>query len=148
MKTSEIKKDILRKMPKAIAAVQKKVDDVCAKYLNVFYGEYEPSVAIRTYQVFNSLVKSDIRRTGNGFEADVYFDLSALNHPISYTGQNGMTVNRNYSESSIMSSVMIGSTHGGAVGGTPVFTEADAQVAANARQWLAQELRAAGIPIR
>lgn len=148
MKIDAIKKDVLNKMPKAIVAVQNRVHDVCTKFLNVFYGEYEPSVAIRTYQVFNSLVKSDIRRIGNGYEADVYFDLSALNHPVSYTGQNGMTVNRNYSESAIMSSVMIGSTHGGAVGGTPVFTEADAQVAANARQWLAQELRAAGIPIR
>lgn len=148
MKASEIKKDILKKMPKAVRVVQEKVHDVCTKFLNMFYGEYDPYVAIRTYQVFNSLVKSDIRSTGNGFEADVYFDLSALNHPSSYMGQNGIMVHRNWSESEIMSSVMTGSTHGGRADGTPVFTEADAQVAVKARQWLAQELRAAGIPIR
>lgn len=34
----------------------------------------------RTYQLFSSLVKSDIIQTGSGYEAQVYFDLSSLDY--------------------------------------------------------------------
>ena len=148
MKVDDIKKDVMNKMPNAVKSVQERVYGVCTEFLNVFYGEYEPHVAKRTHQVFNSLVKSDVRKCGNGYESDVYFDLSALHHPSSYIGKDGSVVRRKWSEPEILESVMVGGSHGGTYRGIRVFTESDVVVSAKAEQWLKQALIAAGVPIR
>lgn len=146
--TEEIKAYVLSRMDVAVRQVQEKVYDVCMRFLNVFYGEYSPTVSERTYQIFNSLVKSDVKRSGNSVEAEVYFDLSALSHPRSYVGQDGRIVHANWSESQIMASVMTGSTHGGRTDGTPVYIESLGVVSPQAVQWLKQELIACGVPVR
>lgn len=144
---AEVKAYVLKQMQPAVKEVQEKVHDVCTKFLNVFYGEYEPSIAIRTYQVFNSLTKTEVKKRGNGWEAEVYFDLSKLNHPKQYIGQDGRTVTMGWNENQVMHSVMIGHAHGSKPGGTAVYTEALEQISPQAVQWLKQELIAAGIPV-
>lgn len=144
---TELEKYVIQRMQPAVKAVQEKVHQIIFNYLNAFYGEYAPSVYERTYQVLDSLVKSDVVRKGNGWEGEVYFDLSALNHPRQYIGQDGRTVYANWSEPKILHSVMVGGTHGGKVGGIPVWLEAMDTVNPAWIQWLKQELIAAGIPI-
>lgn len=139
---------VVQRMQPAVRNVQEKIHQIIFNYLNAFYGEYEPSVAIRTYQILDSLVKSDVKRSGNGWEAEVYFDLGRLAHPRSYIGQDGRTVHANWSEAKILHSVMVGGTHGGAVSGLPVWSEAMNTVNPAWIQWLKQELIAAGIPIQ
>lgn len=145
---SELESYIVKKMQPAVKNVQDKVEQIAFNMLQAFYGEYEPSVAIRTYQVLNSLVKTSVVNTGNGWEGEVYFDLSSLNHPKSYIGNNGKVVTSNWSEAEILSSVMTSGTHGGAVGGIAVWNELMGVIDPACIQWLKQELVAAGIPIR
>lgn len=144
---AELKSYIIKRMQPAVRNVQEKVHQIMFNWLNAFYGEYDPSVYIRTFQVLDSLVKTNVVSTGNGYEGEVYFDLNALSHPRQYIGQDGRTVYANWDEGTILNSVMTGSTHGGVVGGTAVWTEAMSVITPECIQWLKQELIAAGIPI-
>lgn len=145
---AELESYVIKRMQPAVRAVQEKIHQIFFNSVNAFYGEYEPSVAIRTYQVLNSLVKTNVVNTGKGWEGEVYFDLSALNHPKSYIGQDGSTVTSDWSEGQILSSVMTGGTHGGAISGIPVWNEAMDTINPAWVQWFKQELIAAGIPVR
>lgn len=145
---AELESYVVQRMQPAVRAVQEKVHQIIFNNAQAFYGEYEPHVAERTYQVLNSLVKSDVVRKGNGWEGEVYFDLSRLSHPRSYIGQDGRTVISNWSEAKILHSAMVSGTHGGAVPGIPIWLEAMDTVNPAWIQWLKQELIANGIPVR
>lgn len=145
---AELESYVIQRMQPAVRAVQEKVHQIIQKYLEQFYGEYQPSVAVRTWQVFNSLVKTAVVRSGKGWEGEVYFDLGALNHPPSYIGQDGRTVKKGWSEAEILASVMTGATHGGATGGVPVWTTAMGEINPQWVSWFKQELIAAGIPVQ
>ena len=145
---AELESYVIQRMKPAVQAVQEKVHQIIFNYLNAFYGEYEPSVAIRTYQVLDSLVKTNVVSTGKGWEGEVYFDLGRLSHPRQYIGQDGRTVTSDWSEGQILASVLTGATHGGAAGGIPVWSEAMGTINPAWLQWFKQELIAAGIPIQ
>lgn len=145
---AELENYVVQRMQPAVRNVQEKIHQIIFNYLNAYYGEYEPRVAIRTYQILDSLVKSDVKRSGNGWEAEVYFDLGRLSHPRRYTGQDGSLVTSDWSEARILHGVMIEGTHGGAMPGLPVWSEAMNTVNPAWIQWLKQELIAAGIPIQ
>lgn len=145
---AELELYVVQRMHPAVRAVQERVHQIIQKYLEQFYGEYQPSVAIRTWQVFNSLVKTAVVRSGKGWEGEVYFDLGALSHPSSYIGQDGRTVTKGWSEGAILASVMVGATHGGATGGVPVWTNAMGEINPQWVSWFKQELIAAGIPVQ
>lgn len=146
---AELESYVIQRMQPAVRAVQERVHQIIQKYLEQFYGEYEPFLAIRTWQVFDSLVKTNVVRSGKGWEGEVYFDLGALNHPHSYVGKDGKTlVTSDWSEAEILASVMTGATHGGATGGVPVWTTAMGEINPQWVSWFKQELIAAGIPIQ
>ena len=81
---SELKKFLLSKCKNALIKSQEQVYQVIDRFVKEFYAEYPPEgkeiVYRRTYQLFQSLVKSDIIPTGNGYKAEVYFDLSSLDY--------------------------------------------------------------------
>ena len=145
---AELESYVIQRMKPAVQAVQERVHRIIENYLFAFYGEYQPSVAVRTWQVFDSLVKTAVIRSGKGWEGEVYFDLGALSHPRQYIGQNGRTVYSKWDEGKILSSVMTGATHGGAAGGIPVWTTAMGDINPEWLQWFKQELIAAGIPVQ
>lgn len=145
---AELESYVIQRMKPAVQAVQEKVRKIIENYLYLFYGEYQPSVAVRTWQVFDSLVKTAVVRSGKGWEGEVYFDLGALSHPPSYIGQDGRTVKKGWSEAEILASVMTGATHGGATGGVPVWTTAMGEINPQWVSWFKQELIAAGIPVQ
>lgn len=146
---AELESYVIQRMKPAVQAVQDKVHKIIQNYLYAFYGEYDPNVYVRTWQVFDSLVKTAVVRKGNGWEGEVYFDLGALNHPTVSTGKHGEEVVREWSEAKILHSVMVGATHGEkGPAGIPVWTTAMGDISPDWIQWLKQELIANGIPVK
>lgn len=77
---AQLKNFLLQKCKSAIIKAQEKVYKILDLYMQRFYADYDPVMYERTYQLMHSLVKSDIAFTGNGYEAEVYFDMSKLNY--------------------------------------------------------------------
>ena len=78
----ELKNYILSKSQIAIRVAQEEVYGIIHKFVKQYYSEYDPSVYERTYQLLRSLVKTDVISTGNGWEAQIYFDIGALDYTI------------------------------------------------------------------
>lgn len=77
---SELKAFILKKCRNALAKSQEQVYQIIDRFVKEFYAEFTPEMYERTYQLYRSLVKSEVVRTRNGYEAQVYFDLSSLDY--------------------------------------------------------------------
>lgn len=56
------------------------VYDIIDGFIKDFYADYTPEMYLRTYQLYCSLVKTEVVRTGNHFEGSVYFDYSSLEY--------------------------------------------------------------------
>lgn len=77
---AELKKFLLPKCKNALIKSQEQVYQIINRFVKEFYVEFSPEVYERTYQLYKSLVKSDIIPIGNGYKAEVYFDLSELDY--------------------------------------------------------------------
>ena len=77
---AQLKNFLLGKCKSALIKAQEQVYNIIDIYIQRFYADYDPIMYERTYQLLRSLVKSDIRSTGNGYEAHVYFDFNSLNY--------------------------------------------------------------------
>lgn len=77
---SELKNFLLAKCQSALIKAQAQVYQIIDRFVKEFYASYSPEMYERTYQLYRSLVKSEIVPTGNGFEAHVYFDLGSLDY--------------------------------------------------------------------
>lgn len=69
----------------AVEQAQEKIYQILDMFVKEYYSDYSPELYERTYQLYRSLVKTDVYSNGNGYEAQVYFDLSSLNY---VTGAN------------------------------------------------------------
>lgn len=76
----QLKSFLLQKCKNALIKSQEQVYQIINRFVKEFYAEYNPEMYERTYQLFSSLVKSDIIQTGSGYEVQVYFDLSSLDY--------------------------------------------------------------------
>lgn len=81
----ELKDFLLKKCKNALIKSQEQVYQIIDRFVKEFYVEFSPEMYERTYQLYKSLVKSDIIQTANGYEAQVYFDYSSL---VYTTGSN------------------------------------------------------------
>lgn len=77
---AEFKKFLLQKCKNALIKSQAQVYQIINRFVKEYYASFSPELYERTYQLYKSLVKSDIEPTANGFEAQVYFDLSELDY--------------------------------------------------------------------
>lgn len=77
---AQLKNFLLQKCKSAIIKAQERVYKILDLYMQRFYDDYDPVMYERTYQLMHSLVKSDIAFTGNGYTAEIYFDMSKLNY--------------------------------------------------------------------
>lgn len=78
---SELKAYLMPKMEETVEIMRKDVSDTIMYYLQQFYEEYYPPVQyVRTYQLLNSLVKTEVKQVGLGYTASVYFDTSLLDY--------------------------------------------------------------------
>lgn len=141
----QLKDFLLKKCKVALAATQEKAYKIVDMHVQRFYADYDPVMYERTYQLMHSLVKSNIRSTGSGYEAEVYFDRGYLDHAYD-TGSHP-------SGRDVMDVAAIGG-HGANGLKVIYFGGADAWYTpleildAEALKILVQELRAAGIPIK
>lgn len=77
---AQLKNFLLAKCKNALVKSQEQIYRIIDRFVKKFYADYDPVLYERTNQLLNSLVKSEIISTGNGFEAQVYFDLDSLNY--------------------------------------------------------------------
>lgn len=75
---AQLKSFLMAKCKNALIQAQERVYRIVDKFVKEFYDDYDPDKYHRTYQLYRSLVKSDIIQTGNGYKAEVYFDLSGI----------------------------------------------------------------------
>ena len=145
--TDELKNYILSKCEEAIQNAQLEVHAIIDRFLMQYYAEYDPSLYERTYQLLHSLVKSDVKSTGNGYEAEIYFDVSMLDYSVKTLKGIGTWSNKNWSEQTTLEAAAHGS-HGGWTSGTAIWDDPMKIIDAKAIQILKKHLIAAGIPLR
>lgn len=143
---AQLKKYILDKCKVSVAQTQSKIHFLINNVLNEFYDEFTPSEYIRTHQLLHSLVKSDIKSTGNSIVAEVYFDASKLNYVSPARGKSGQMHDAIYSNDEVLNMAMHGS-HGGWIDGTPIWSTSLGRLG-DVYKLLINSLKTNGIPIR
>lgn len=154
-----LKNHILSQSQVAIEQAQEKIAMIINHFLMDYYKEFEPEVYVRTYQLLNSLIKSDVKYTGNGWVAEIYFDIGALDYstrivPPQFAGaSSNNTFHREPwnggNTAWVLDTAMTGGLpHGGYAGGTAIWTDSMKILTKEAIQILKEKLIAAGVPIR
>lgn len=127
-----------------------KIEKIIEQCVRKFYGEYNPVLYDRTYQLLHSYIIVNAIMSGNGYEAEVYFDASRLDH--SMKSLNGVSVpNTSWSEETILSTALSGpAPHGGypPAGGNGIWNDAMPIVSQSVYNYLKSALIASGLPIR
>jgi hypothetical protein len=141
-----LKNYILSQSKIAVQLAQEKVFLIINRFVKEYYAEFSPAVYERTYQLFRSLVKTDVKSTGNGWVAEVYFDVNALDYHMKRV--NGVEVpNKGWSEEETLAAAARGE-HGGYKVGTAIWADPFALLDQQAINMLKQELINAGIPLK
>lgn len=142
----ELKEYIQNKLSSSVTMATETVYQIIDKFVKQYYAEFSPSMYERTYQLYRSLVKTRAIATGNGFEAEVYFDLDSLDYAIKHL--NGKLVpNSGWSEAASLDAAAHGS-HGGYVSGTAIWDEPLKILDAQGIDILKKALVTHGIPVR
>ena len=146
-------------------AIEKARDEMFKKIENVlleFYEDFTPDVYVRTYQLLCSLVKEDVVSTGDGWRAEIYFDMDALDYstrivpqgqPWSAWAKPENTFHREdwtgANTEWVFKTAMTGDLpHGGYAGGDNIWDETKRVFNSEKLKVLKQALKKAGIPIR
>lgn len=138
---------ILAKCRVAIAQAEEKIYRVIDGALKQYYSEFEPSEYIRTQQLLHSLVKSDVKKVGNGYEAEVYFDDSMMKYETEHVlRKSGWYGSATWGAEEVLDTAMHGS-HGGYIDGTAIWGTSMA-VLGDIYTLIKQELISQGIPIK
>lgn len=139
---AQLKQVLLAKCKNALIKSQEQVYQIIDRFVKEFYAEFSPEMYERTYQLYRSLVKSDIIKTENGYEAKVYFDFGSLVY----------TTGSSPSGEQVMSAAAKGG-HGAEGlyvihGGTGIWNEPKQILDAEAVNILKKMLISEGIPIK
>ena len=146
--TDELKNYILSRSELAVQETKEKVFKIIFNVVAQYYNEFQPEYYQRTLQLLFSLVDTDARKQGNGFVAEVYFDIGSIDY------QEPKKHRKNpddWSDEEIIDEIMTGGSHGGYIapnGNTKVWTESIGILNAELIQILKQELIKNGIPVR
>lgn len=146
----ELKSYILKKSESAMIQAQSKVYQIVNTFVKEFYAGYSPVQYERTYQLYQSLIKSDIQIIGNSVTATVYFDASRLDYYMKMVDGKEYP-NHGWSAETVLNVTMTsGSPHGGysPAGGNGIYLEAIAKLNQEVIKVLKDSLISAGIPIR
>ncbi len=144
---AQLKAFILKKCQSGVMAAEEKVYKIIDECLQQFYGEFDPEEYIRTSQLLHSLVRSGVKSTGNGYEAEVYFDVGALNYATGIVPTQSGVGYATWSAETVLSVAMeSGVPHGGYAGGTAIWSVSNARLG-DITALLVRELRKQGIPI-
>lgn len=149
---TQLENYLLIKCRSAVIGVERQVYDAIDRCLKQFYAQFTPEEYIRTEQLLHSLVKTDVKKVGNSYVAEVYFDESSLNYVTGYVQtQSGRTGYAAWDTETILDVTMTGSysglPHGGYASGTPIWTKSMAMLG-DIYKLLKQELITLGVPIK
>ena len=134
---AQLKSFLMAKCQNVLVSAEEKIHRIIDSCLHQFYDEWQPDYYKRTSQLLHSLVRSGIKPTVNGYEAEVYFDADLLNYT---TGSwDGETVLEVAMESSV--------PHGGYMSGTAIWNESQSMLG-DIWVLLEKEFEAQGIPIK
>lgn len=143
----QLKDFLLAKCKVAISQTEEKIYRVIDSALKQYYDEFEPSEYIRTQQLLHSLVKSDVKKVGNGYEAEVYFDDSMMKYETEHVlRKSGWYGSATWGAEEVLDTAMHGS-HGGYIDGTAIWGTSQA-VLGDIYALIKRELIAQGIPIK
>ena len=144
---AQLKAFLLTKCKNAIAQAEKRVYQVIDGCLDQYYGEFTPAEYIRTKQLLHSLVKSDVKMVGNGYEAEVYFDEGLMKYEHEHVlRKSGWYGSATWGAEEVLDTAMNGS-HGGYIDGTAIWGTSMA-VLGDIYSLIKQELIKQGIPIK
>lgn len=159
---NELKKYLLIQSEIVVKKAQEKIAMVINHFLTQYYKEFSPDVYVRTSQLLNSLTKTNIKSISNGWIAEIYFDLSALDYstrivPDRFAGANPFNTyhRENWTKENdawVLENAMMGTyPHGGysgATGNTQIWIESMNVLTIEKRNILKKALEDAGIPVR
>lgn len=137
---------LLAKCKISISKAEERVYRVINDALKQYYSEFTPDEYIRTEKLLRSLVKSNVKKVGNGYEAEVYFDESQLNYQTGVIPTQHGTGYATWGADEVLDTAMHGS-HGGYINGTAIWTTSNA-VLGDIFTLIKNELIAQGIPIK
>ena len=143
---AQLKNFLMAKCKNAVVQAQEKVYRIIDRCLDQYYGEFKPDEYIRTQKLLNSLVKSNIKPVGNGFEAEVYFDEKQLNYQTGVVPTQHRTGYATWGAEEVLDTAMHGS-HGGYIDGTAIWGSSQA-ILGDIYALLRNELIAQGIPLK
>lgn len=149
---AELKSFLLAKCKAAVAGTERKVFNAIERCLVQYYGQFTPEEYIRTMRLYRSLVKTDVKPDRqNGFKAEVYFDLSALDYQtgpieIQSTKTTGRMGYATWGADEVLDTAMKGS-HGGYTEGVAVWAKS-MSVLGDINKLLLQELKLIGVPVK
>ena len=144
----ELKDYILFHIQSAILKSQEQIYQIIDRFIKEYYAEFTPEMDERTYQLYKSLVKSDIIVTNNECKAHVYFDIDALDYAMKTIGGKLVSnTNKGWSEEEIFLTAAHGS-HGGYVKGTAIWDTPLNIINTEAYNILKRMLISEGIPLK
>ena len=149
---------LMNKCKSAVVGTERKVHDIIDKCLQQYYTQFEPEEYIRMGQLLQSLVRSGVKKTKNGYEAEVYFDAKGMHYQkgqveIQSTASTGRMGYATWDAETVLEVAMTGSyggrPHGGYAKGTAIWTKSQATIATlgGVLEMLERELKLIGVPI-
>ncbi len=96
--TEQLEAEIMKGLRAAAATGRMKAYEVIQEVLYRWYGSYKPKQYDRTLQLFHSLVMDELKKTADGYESVVYFDVSKIKY----------TTGKQPSGSDVLASALVG----------------------------------------
>lgn len=152
-----LKNYILSKSEVAIKMAQERIFKIIEDFLLQYYMEFEPEVYVRTYQLLCSLVKTEVKRTANGWVAEIYYDLDSLNYSMrivpsqfSWASPHNTYHRQDWTHENDIAVFEMAAhgSHGGYTSGTAVWDDPMRIIKQEGFNILKQSLINAGIPVR
>ena len=150
---AELKSYILKRTQVAVNNVADRVYDIIHEVLEKFYA-YEPDYYIRTERLLKSLVKTRAVPDGDGYTAEIYFDVGKLDYPVGEVDikkpfPNGKDYGyATWSGENVLNAAMSGSGTVTWRNQTAVWDESFPKIDGKAIDMLVKELSAAGVPLQ
>lgn len=143
----EVVADIQKKMGSAIIKAQEQIYEIINRFIKEYYSEFTPEQYQRTYQLYQSLVKSEIQKTPTGYKARVYFDVDKLDYYMkTINGHQYKNTGSDWENKTLYSAAH--GYHGGYKSGTAIYDDPIEILNTEAIKILKRMLIESGIPIK
>lgn len=161
---NQLKAALDKACAEATLKIELYIHDVVDAYIKKFYIEWVPGPPLpdgptnkkyinhygyqRMHQLIKSLIKTDVAKTANGYEAKVYLDFSKMNHDFNYV--NGQKIRHKHWPEETIGRVAAETNypHGGWERGTTIWVDPIEELNGDKRELLKRMIIEAGIPVK